>query len=78
MEPLEVTAKFDEDGKVTPLRFTWKGSEYLVESTGRQWETSDGVHILVMVAGERIFELVFNQVQRLWFLDQVAPDQRAV
>lgn len=78
MEPLEVTAKFDEDGKITPLRFTWKGKDYLVETTGRHWEDSDGVHILVMVPGERIFELVFDAAQVRWFLDRVEPGQMAV
>lgn len=71
MEPLEVTAKFGEDGKITPLRFTWKGSDYLVESTGRQWEASDGKHILVMVPDGRIFELVYNPKEVRWLLGRV-------
>lgn len=78
MESLEVTAKFDEDGKITPLRFTWKGKDYLVETTGRHWEDSNGVHILVMVPGEHIFELVFDTAQVRWFLDRVAPGQMVV
>jgi hypothetical protein len=77
MESLEVTAKFNEDGKITPIRFTWDGIDYLVESTGRQWEASDGEHILVMVPGGRIFELVFNSTKRRWFLSRVEPGQMA-
>lgn len=71
MEALEVIAKFDEEGKITPLRFVWKDNDYLVESTGRHWEASDGKHILVMVPDGRIFELVYNLTEGRWLLGRV-------
>ena len=75
MEPIEVTARFDEHGKATPLRFTWKGSVYQVESTGRRWADSNGQHILVMVPGGRIFELSFVNAEGRWYLGRVEPDR---
>lgn len=77
MEPIEVTARFDREGKVTPLRFTWLGSEYLVESTGRRWEVSDALHILVMVPDGRMFELIFTPSSGSWFLGSTQSDRLA-
>lgn len=71
MDQLEVTAKFDIKGKITLLYFTWKGSEYLVESTGRQWDASDGKHILVMVPDGRIFEVIYSPTDGRWLMGRV-------
>jgi hypothetical protein len=71
MEAIEVTAHFDEHGKATPLRFTWKGSVYQVESTGRRWTAEDGQHILVMALGGRIFELLFACAEGRWYVGRV-------
>ncbi len=75
MEPIEVTVHFDQDGKITPLRFTWKGRDYPVESTGRRWQAADGQHILVMVPGGRIFELLFVPIAGCWYLGRLEPDR---
>lgn len=71
MQAIEVTAHFDEFGKIMPLDFTWKGSLYLVESVGRHWSAEDGKHILVMVPGGRIFELLFACKEACWYLGRV-------
>jgi hypothetical protein len=68
MEPVEVTARYDTDGKVTPLRFSWQGREYQVEGTGRRWHSDDGLHLMVMAAGERVFELLFVPQDSRWFI----------
>ena len=68
MDPVEVTARFDIDGKVTPLRFSWNGREYPIEGAGRRWQAEDGLHILVMAAGEQVFELLFAQEKGRWFI----------
>lgn len=73
MEAIEVTAHFDENGKATPLRFTWKGGVYLVESTGRRWTTEKGQHMLVMVPGGRVFELLFVCMESRWYIGRVEP-----
>jgi hypothetical protein len=71
MEPIEVNARFELDGKVTPLRFKWKGQDYQVEGTGRRWQAQDGLHLLVMAAGERVFELLFIPKDGQWFIKPV-------
>lgn len=68
METIEVTALFDIQGNITPLSFIWQGRAYRVESTGRRWEAKDGLHILVMVPGNRAHHLVFNPKDCLWKL----------
>lgn len=68
MEPIEVTAHFDTQGKATPLRFTWQGSVYPIESVGRHWKAEDLLHILVMVPEGRIFELLFDCQASRWYL----------
>lgn len=68
MQAIEVTAYFDENGKVMPISFTWNGSRYQIESVGRHWHTEEGQHILVMVPGGRIFELLFVCNESRWFL----------
>jgi hypothetical protein len=73
MEAVEVTARYDKEGKVTPLRFTWQGREYMVEGTGRRWQAQDGLHLLVMAAGERVFELLFVPQNGRWFIKLRGP-----
>lgn len=73
MEAVEVTVRYDKEGKVTPLRFTWQGREYMVEGTGRRWQAQDGLHLLVMAAGERVFELLFVPVEGRWYIKARGP-----
>jgi hypothetical protein len=78
MEPVEVTARFDEQGIITPLRFTWKEGIYRVESTGRRWLDDAGQHILVMVSGGRIYELNFKRDEGRWYIGRAGPDRMVV
>ena len=78
MEPIEVTARFDEHGTVTPLQFTWKGSLQRVESTGRRWVDEGGLHILVMVVSGRMYELTFQSGEGKWFISRAAPEHKFV
>jgi hypothetical protein len=68
MENIQVTARFDDQGKVTPLRFVWQGNTYPVDATGRRWQDDKGQHVLVMVPGDRVFELIFIPTNLRWFL----------
>lgn len=68
MEPVEVVAEFGLDGEIRPRSFSWKGADYPVVSIGRRWEESGSRHILVMVPGDRVFELVFQPASGLWHL----------
>lgn len=62
----EVKASFDQDGKVQVLSFSWGGSELGVTARGRTWMDDDGRHVLVMVSGERVFELVLRRSDLTW------------
>jgi hypothetical protein len=78
MEPIEVTAHFDEHGAITPLHFTWKGSHFRVESTGRHWSDEAGQHMLVMLSSGKIYELLFNIAQGSWYIARTGPDRTAI
>jgi len=73
MESVEVTARFDLQGKIIPVSFTWKERKYSVDSTGRRWDDKNGLHILVMVPIDRVFELVFDPEVGIWFLKRSGP-----
>ncbi len=73
MEPIEVTARFDEHGTITPLHFTWKGSVQRVESTGRRWVDDAGQHMLVMLSNGRIHELTYRSGEGRWYIGQSKP-----
>jgi hypothetical protein len=63
---IEVVARFDQDGNLTPLSFTWHGRCYKIDATGRQWQDEKGDHFLVMVPGEQFFELSFSPIEMRW------------
>jgi len=68
MEKIDVTAVFDSQGKIMPLKFIWKGTSYPVDSIGRRWEDDRGQHVLVMIPGGRAFELLYANIERAWYL----------
>jgi hypothetical protein len=78
MEPIEVTAHFNEQGTITPIHFTWKGSVQRVESTGRRWVDETGQHILVMVSSGRIYELIYVSREGRWFIGRTEPERKFV
>jgi hypothetical protein len=77
MEAVEVLARFDPQGNIIPVNFTWNARTYPIESTGRKWRDQHGRHILVMVPGERVFELLFNPQEERWFLKKIG-EQRTI
>lgn len=60
LEQVEVAARWELDGRFEIRRFAWRGQVFTVESTGRQWEDETGLHVLCMVPGGQVFELVFH------------------
>jgi len=68
LEPVEVMARFDAEGQLLPLSFSWQGQSYAVNSTGRRWQDDAGQHILVMVPGDRVFELAYAPAEMRWYL----------
>ena len=41
----------------------------------RQWTDDDGQHMLVMVAGGQIYELIFKGGEGRWYIAKVRPDR---
>lgn len=70
-EPIEVTARFGVDGEISPRSFIYRGEKYPVDSTGRRWQDEEGIHILVMVHGNRVFELIYHPEENLWYLGEL-------
>jgi hypothetical protein len=75
LESIEVTARFSPEGHIVPLQITWNGRAYGIESTGRRWEAEDGRHILAMLPGDRVVELLFAPLECRWYVRQVGPDR---
>jgi len=69
MEPIEVTVRFDIQGKAYPQQFVWGGQVYVVTSTGRRWQDQAGQHVLVMTVEAKTYELVFNPGELRWYLN---------
>jgi hypothetical protein len=63
------------DGTVHPRRFLWQEGWLDVSDVGRQWVDESGRHVLVMVAGRLVFELLLERENLTWHVVQT-PDQR--
>jgi|GEM_PF-436224 len=70
LEPVEVNARFDDQGQARPLQFTWDGRSYLVEGIGRRWQDAVGAHVLALAQSGDVFELIFQAAERRWFLNR--------
>lgn len=68
MQPVEVTARFDDRGQLMPLQVVEAGRAWRVESIGRRWEDDAGRHILVMLPGARTVELIYRSDELRWYL----------
>ncbi len=66
MESVQVQARWKRSGGFEPIRFLWQGKNYRVETTGRDWEDEQGFHVLVMIQGGQVFELVFQLNPARW------------
>lgn len=76
MQPIEVIARFEANGNIYPTQFIWRDQTYSVLSTGRRWQDETGLHILVMIAGERVYELIFQPEGMHWFLKAPGAEAR--
>jgi hypothetical protein len=71
MDAIDVTARFNLQGEVIPIRFNWNGVDYLVESTGRSWDDGEGRHVLVMAPGGQTFELILALPACRWYVMKI-------
>lgn len=66
LEPVEVTARWDPSAGFLPTSMVWHKKTYAFESTGRHWEDEQGLHVLCMAVGGRVYELVFRLQPAGW------------
>jgi hypothetical protein len=55
-----VEAVFSADGWPRPTMLRWEGETLAVVDVGRRWRANNGVHVLVRVPDDRVFELHTN------------------
>jgi hypothetical protein len=77
-----VEARFDEEGGVTPITFTWQGRDMHISDVGRRWTEPHGPHqlrhYLVMTPAQDTFELCLDtgtlqwKITRAWERERVA------
>lgn len=71
-EPVEAQARWVHDGGFEPTQFRWKGHMYRIESIGRNWEDDNGFHVMCMISGGQVFELIFRLKPAGWMIQPVA------
>ena len=69
-EPATVVASIDDKGEITPKALTWRKKAYAVTAAGRQWDETDGRHVLVEAGGTR-FELQLRREDLVWRVRRV-------
>ncbi|MDX1415443.1 MAG: hypothetical protein R3293_14700 [Candidatus Promineifilaceae bacterium] len=65
--PIGVDCRFEQNGQVQVRRMA-VGDSWLVVEPGRQWIDEDGRHVLIMVPGGRVFEIVLSPETLTWKL----------
>ena len=68
MEKIEITTRVSRDGKLIPLEFSLGEITIGILNIGRQWETEEGKHILVMDAQQNTYHLFFELADLSWYL----------
>jgi len=64
--PVEVRARTNAQGQALPVSLALDEITYMVESIGRRWQDVEGEHILVMIKGGKVFELVYASPGGAW------------
>ncbi len=77
-EKVEVNARWKHSGGFSPERVYWQDQSYVVESVGRSWEDDDGFHVLCMLPGAQVTELVFRLNPAGWYARLPAGPGRTV
>jgi hypothetical protein len=73
-EAIEVEARQTSDGRLRPVAFHWRGQRLVVHAFGREWRSGETEHMLVQVAGERVFELAHQPADGTWRLLRAPHD----
>jgi hypothetical protein len=78
MEKIDITTRFTTNGKLMPIEFQTESGQVTVLDIGRQWETPQGKHLLVMDAARNTYHLFFqlNDLSWYWIKDIKPRDTR--
>ena len=68
MEKIDITTRFTRDGSLVPIDFSLEDHTVQILNAGRQWETEDGRHILVMDYAKNTYHLFFQLSDLSWYL----------
>ena len=68
MEKIEITTRFKWDGSLVPIDFSLEEQTVQIMNIGRQWDSEDGKHILVMDIRETTYHLFFQLSDLSWYL----------
>lgn len=62
--------------------FTWMGTRWAINSMGRRWASGGEQHYLVMVQGDRVFELARSEETQQWWIvrrpEDFGPKRKAM
>ena len=80
--PTAVEARFDEEGRITPTAFSWRGRDVRISDVGRRWIEPRGSHqlrhYLVMTPAQDTFELCLDTGTLQWKITRVWERERGV
>ncbi len=68
MEQIDITTRFLRDGSLVPIDFSLEDQTVQILNIGRQWETEDGRHMLVMDYSKNTYHLFFQLSDLSWYL----------
>jgi hypothetical protein len=80
--PTAVEARFNEEGRVTPIKFRWQGRDMRISDVGRRWTEPHGPHqlrhYLVMTPAQDTFELCLDTGTLQWKITRVWERRKMV
>ena len=78
---LKVEQRLGPGSAPSPHAFTWQGTRWIVSSVGRTWDADGEHHYLLMVQGDRVFELAYADQAGSWRLvrrpEDFGPSRKA-
>jgi hypothetical protein len=76
-EPIKVAAVF-EGGKLTPVRFRWRGRAKRVRAVTGRWTSRDGTdtihHFAIMGDDDVYYEISFSTQTFVWRLEKLETE----
>jgi hypothetical protein len=68
MKKIDITTRFKPDGSLIPIEFIIDNEPVRILDVGRQWDSDDGKHILVMDFQGQAYHLFFQLHDLSWYL----------